>query len=175
MRFLVSVVTALVVVNPSFAASCEGDASNSCNGLLNQCTSEGELCVVDTTTGSCCALSSASTAVMRSMGTCRSNIDASICNSESIITGTTSTHIAESDVGVTTTGQECFNVEIGLILDSKPGEIAWEITSGRKSTLQQPGATVVSTSPYYDPAKYQEASDTYIVCLPEGKVSSIWY
>jgi hypothetical protein len=58
-------------------------------------------------------------------------------------------------------------------LDLKPTEIAWEIASGRKSSLQQADATVVATSPYYD-EKYKEASDTYLVCLPEGKVSSLW-
>lgn len=87
------------------------------------------------------------------------------------MTGTTSTHIAEADVGVTTSGEECFNVEIGLILDDNPGDLAWEITSGRKSSMQQPSATVMSKSPYYDPEKYQQASDTYIVCLPKGRVS----
>ena len=169
--FLISAVAALLFTKLAHATSCQGDASNSCNGNLNQCTSEGELCVIDTTTGSCCSVSSASTAVMRSIGTCRSNMDASICNSESFMTATTSTHIAEADTGVTATGEECFNVEIGLILDDRPGDVAWEITSGRKSTLQQPGATVISQSPYYDPSKYRQASDTYIVCLPRGRVS----
>lgn len=158
----------------SGAASCsQGNASNSCNGLLNQCTSNNELCVIDTTTGSCCTVSSSSTAVMRSASTCRSNLDSSVCSSSSLeTTHTTSTHIAEADVGVTTTGEECFNVEIGLILDNHPGDLAWEITSGRKSTLQQADAEVVATSPYYDPEKYQQASDTYIVCLPTGKVGT---
>lgn len=169
--YLLSAAVTLLLANSSHAASCEGNASNSCNGLLNKCTSEGELCVVDTVTGTCCSVSSASTAVMRSMGTCRSNMDSSVCNTDSFMTGTTSTHFAEADVGVTTTGEECFNVEIGLIMDNNPGDLAWEITSGRKSTMQQPNAEVVSTSPYYDPEKYQQASDTYIVCLPQGRVS----
>lgn len=76
---------------------------------------------------------------------------------------------------MTTTGQECYNVEIGLILDDNPGDLAWEITSGRKSTLQQEDAEVVATSPYYDPEKYQQASDTYIVCLPKGRVSFLCF
>ena len=95
-------------------------------------------------------------------------MDSSICSST--FTQTTSTHVAEADVGVTAAGEECYNVEIGLILDDKPDEVAWEITSGRKSTLQQPDATVISTSPYYSD-KYRQASDTYVICLPQGKVS----
>ena len=56
-----------------------------------------------------------------------------------------------------------------MILDNNPQDIAWEITSGRKSSMQQSSATILRTSPYYDPDVYRQASDTYIVCLPEGK------
>jgi hypothetical protein len=101
-------------------------------------------------------------------------MDSSICIASELVSVTTSTPSALDVSGSSSTNlisnEECFNVEIGMILDKKPDEISWEITSGRKSTLQQPSATVVSTSPYYDPNKYQQASDTFLVCLAKGRV-----
>jgi len=181
MHILPTIFALVLTSKFSHAASCQGDASNSCNGLVNTCTSDGGLCVVDTTTGTCCTLSSTFTAVARSSETttttCTSDMDSSICIASELVSVTTSTPSAMVDVGSNEStatnanpGRECFNVEIGIILDNNPDEITWEITSGRKSTLQQPSATVVSTSPYYDPNKYQQASDTFLVCLAKGRV-----
>ena len=65
----------------------------------------------------------------------------------------------------------CYRVEIGLIFDEYPGETRWEITKGRRTSIGNPdSAVVVKTSPFYDPNNgYEEASETHIACLPEGK------
>ncbi|EED86553.1 predicted protein [Thalassiosira pseudonana CCMP1335] len=175
------VVLSLLSAQSALAVVCEGNASNSCNGLQNTCTSEG-LCTVDSTTGSCCSLPATSLIALRSAATCNSNADASICSGEVGITSLTT-----STVGATLAPEEltyaptpspsitskptetCYNIEIGIILDTYPEETSWEITEGRKSTLQDPSATVVSASPFYDPNRYREASDAHIVCLPAGK------
>lgn len=67
--------------------------------------------------------------------------------------------------------ETCYRIEIGLIFDEYPGETRWEITKGRRNTIDNPDtAVVVKTSPYYDPNNgYEEASETHIICLPQGK------
>lgn len=175
-------ILALVLTSAiSHAASCQGNAGNSCNGLVNTCTSDGGLCVVDSTTGTCCTLPSSYAAISRSSETtdCASDMDGSVCVDSELVgvvtTGvvTTAAPSATDDESGAASGEECFDVEVGIILDDKPDEIAWEITEGRKSTLQQPSATVVSNSPYYDPYKYRQASDTFVVCLAKGKVRRV--
>lgn len=162
MHFL-SATTALLLTAPlsARASACQGDASNSCSGLLHQCTSDDELCVIDTVTGSCCTVSSSATAVARSASTCRSDRNADVCRD--------STGSALSPAESSSSSLECFDVELGMILDDRPDDISWEIASGRKSSLQNPSAAILRTSPPYDPAVYRQASDTYTACLPRGK------
>ncbi|KAL7481794.1 hypothetical protein ACHAW6_007466 [Cyclotella cf. meneghiniana] len=169
MRILPTILALVLTSALSHAASCQGNAGNSCNGLVNTCTSDGGLCVVDSTTGTCCTLPSSYAAISRSSETtdCASDMDGSVCADSELVT--TAAPSATDDESGAASGEECFDVEIGIILDDKPDEIAWEITEGRKSTLQQPSATVVSNSPYYDPYKYRQASDTFVVCLAKGK------
>ena len=67
-------------------------------------------------------------------------------------------------------GAPCHTVEIGLIFDKYPGETRWEITKGRKNTVENDNAVILKESPYYDPDQsYAEASETHHVCLPEGR------
>ncbi len=65
----------------------------------------------------------------------------------------------------------CYNIEIGLIFDEYPGETKWEITKGRRNSIEHgDNAVIVKKSPFYDPQLgYDEASETHIVCLPKGK------
>ena len=67
--------------------------------------------------------------------------------------------------------EECFNIEIGLIFDKYPEETKWEITKGKRNTIDNPdGAQIFKSSPFYDKEQnYSEASETHIVCLPKGK------
>ncbi|KAL9181818.1 hypothetical protein ACHAXT_012161 [Thalassiosira profunda] len=67
-------------------------------------------------------------------------------------------------------GAPCHTVEIGLIFDKYPGETRWEITKGRKNSVENDNAVILKESPYYDPDQsYAEASETHHVCLPEGR------
>ena len=67
-------------------------------------------------------------------------------------------------------GETCYNIEIGLIFDDYPGETKWEISQGRRNSIENENAVVLKESPYYDPEKnYAEASETHILCLPQGK------
>lgn len=68
------------------------------------------------------------------------------------------------------TDEPCYSLEIGLIFDHYPGETKWEITKGRRNSIEHENAVVLMTSPYYDKKlNYAEASETHIVCLPQGK------
>ena len=189
------------------AITCEGSASNSCNGLVNTCTSEG-LCVVNTSNGNCCFLSPP----YGSNG-CVSNQNALACESQlgetSVIvedlteaaddatndlsvvaidslpapspTATqaqpTSLSIVESAsvIAVDLSGasppiEPCYHVEIGLIFDEFPEETRWEITEGKRNSIQNANAVIVKESPFYDPDQdYVEASETHVVCIPSGR------
>ena len=59
--------------------------------------------------------------------------------------------------------ETCYRLEIGLIFDEYPGETRWEITKGRRNTIDFPdSAVVVKSSPFYDPNDgYEEASETH--------------
>jgi len=175
------------------AVICEGNTANNCNGMANTCNSEG-LCVIHSLFDRCCTISSTSTD-----GTCISDEDPTICEGDgmmgitSIIEDTdtqlneqtsnptprpTPSPTDEPTVRPTDTptvssapSETCYRLEIGLIFDEYPGETRWEITKGRRNTIDFPGsAVVVKSSPFYDPKNgYEEASETHIICLPEGK------
>lgn len=64
----------------------------------------------------------------------------------------------------------CHNIEIGLVFDEYPDETKWQITKGRRNSIEHDAAVVLKESPYYDPEEgYSEASETHIICLPPGK------
>ncbi|KAL3806956.1 hypothetical protein ACHAXA_011373 [Cyclostephanos tholiformis] len=184
--FLLTLLQALVTTQ---ANTCEGNASNLCNGMINTCTGEG-LCVVNTSSGDCCLLSPA----YGSNG-CVSSQNALACESQlgstSVIvddlgaadsqpaqspTSTnaqpTSLSIVDSPsvTAIDSPSEPCYNIEIGLIFDASPEETRWEITKGQRNSIEYANAIVVKESPFYDPDQdYVEASDTHIVCLPSGR------
>lgn len=176
-HLLVTIVLALFTAK---ASACAGDASNSCNGMANTCTSDG-LCVVNTSTGSCCLLSApygwnncisdqnADACVIRSVSTYA--VDDSVAVSSVVTVPSPSPTLSSSVVSSTsTTSESCHKIEIGLIFDEFPEETKWEITQGRRNSIESENAVVVKTSPYYDPDNgYVEASEKHIVCLPQGK------
>ncbi|KAL7538867.1 hypothetical protein ACHAWF_006232 [Thalassiosira exigua] len=78
---------------------------------------------------------------------------------------------AENDVASASEPSEtCYNIEIGLVFDKSPEETKWEITKGRRNTIENENAVVLEASPYYDPGKgYRQASETHVICLTRGK------
>ena len=66
--------------------------------------------------------------------------------------------------------EPCYQIEIGLIFDKFPEETRWEITSGKRNSIEYSNATIVKASPYYNPDQdYVEASETHVVCIPRGR------
>ena len=173
------------IIAAQAAAACDGDASNSCNGMVNTCSSDG-LCVVNTSTGSCCLLSAP-----YGWNGCTSDQNADACVAQSSTTTTTSAsssaavsvatvpspaptmssnNAVSSSATAPAATAACYNIEIGLIFDEFPGETKWEITQGRRNSIESENAVVVESSPYYDPDEgYIEASEKHNFCLPEGK------
>ncbi|KAL3799061.1 hypothetical protein ACHAW5_003511 [Stephanodiscus triporus] len=202
--FLLTLLQAFVTAH---AVTCEGNASNSCNGMVNTCTSEG-LCVVNTSNGNCCLLSPP----YGSNG-CVSNQNALACESQlgetnvvvddlaataDDMTNDSSAVAVDSlpapsptatqaqpttlsvvdSPSVTSTDssaapspiEPCYHVEIGLIFDEFPEETRWEITEGKRNSIQNADAVIVKESPFYDPDQdYVEASETHVVCIPSGR------
>eukprot|EP00584_Thalassiosira_punctigera_P019097 CAMPEP_0172572586 /NCGR_PEP_ID=MMETSP1067-20121228/135578_1 /TAXON_ID=265564 ORGANISM="Thalassiosira punctigera, Strain Tpunct2005C2" /NCGR_SAMPLE_ID=MMETSP1067 /ASSEMBLY_ACC=CAM_ASM_000444 /LENGTH=448 /DNA_ID=CAMNT_0013365153 /DNA_START=11 /DNA_END=1357 /DNA_ORIENTATION=+ len=206
---LVALLQAIVT---SQAVVCDGDSSNSCNGVVNTCTSEG-LCVIDTSTGNCCPLSKP-----YGWNGCNSDENVEVCEGEMGVAYVEddSPSINETAASAVTTAspttprptlqptaeptpvptsppskpptpsptpsptampttsssptETCYKIEIGLIFDQYPDETRWEITKGRRNSIENTNAHVLRESPYYDPDQgYVEASETHIICLPEGK------
>mmetsp|Transcript_34321 Transcript_34321/g.72289 ORF Transcript_34321/g.72289 Transcript_34321/m.72289 type:complete len:438 (-) Transcript_34321:158-1471(-) len=188
----------------SDAVVCEGDSSNSCNGLVNTCTSEG-LCVIDISTGNCCEMSKP-----YGWNSCTSNETAEVCEGEMGVTYVEDEPLLANETAAITSSptsfptepptfrptklptssptisptprpttsptmssppsETCYNIEIGLIFDKYPDETKWEITKGRRNSIERENAEVVKKSPRYDSSKgYVEASEKHIICLPEGK------
>jgi hypothetical protein len=202
--FLLTLLQAFVTAH---AVTCEGNASNSCNGMVNTCTSEG-LCVVNTSNGNCCLLSPP----YGSNG-CVSNQNALACESQlgetnvvvddlaataddltsdssavavdslpapsptatqaqpttlSVVDSPSVTSIDSS--AASSPIEPCYHVEIGLIFDYSPEETRWEITEGKRNSIQNADAVIVKESPFYDPDQdYVEASETHVVCIPSGR------
>lgn len=190
------VLTLLQAIVTAQAITCEGSASNSCNGLVNTCTSEG-LCVVNTSNGNCCLLS-----LPYGSNGCVSNQNALACESQlgetSVIVGDlaeaandvtndlsvvvvdlpapsqTATQAQPTSLSIVDStsviAAPCYHVEIGLIFDEFPEETRWEITEGKRNSIQNANAVIVKESPFYDPDQdYVEASETHVVCIPSGR------
>ena len=183
-HFLFALIQAIITVRA--AATCDGDASNSCNGMVNTCGSDG-LCVVNTSTGSCCLLSTPygsngcisdqnadACVVVQSSSTTATSAAADSSAAASVGTVPSPSPTMASNGAVSSTSSSasasCYNIEIGLIFDEFPGETKWEITEGRRNAIDSENAVVVEASPYYDPAEGDaEASEKHIICLPQGK------
>lgn len=195
------------VASEATTSLCEGNSSNACGGNINSCTTNG-LCVIDTTSGNCCFLST-----YRENG-CMSNQNAWACDksqlgdaddadgddtasvmivddlllgeeeeidhdaidtvvdveSTSVVPVPNPTDVVDASVTTMEDDEPCYQIEIGLIFDKFPEETRWEITQGRRNSIEYTNATIVKSSPYYNPDQdYVEASETHIVCIPPGR------
>jgi hypothetical protein len=187
--YLITLLQAFVATQ---AVTCDGNASNLCNGMVNTCTSEG-LCVVNTSNGNCCLLSTANS------DDCVSSQNALACESQlgatSVIVDDLGAASVDSDsqpapsptatnaqptslsivdapsvTAIDAPTEQCYHIEIGLIFDASPEETRWEITKGQRNSIEYANAIVVKESPFYDPDQdYVEASETHIVCIPSGR------
>lgn len=107
--------------------------------------------------------------VAQSISTTSAVDDSSAAVSVGTVSSSAPIMSSNSEVLSTASGP-CYNIEIGLIFDEFPGETKWEITQGRRNSIENEYAVVVESSPFYDPDEgYVEASEKHIVCLPEGK------
>jgi len=138
-----SLLTLLLGPATASSSSCFGDASDSCSGHLHSCTSEG-LCVLDTDDGSCCVLGSEGCA-SELFDICSSGSGLGLAVDDSASDAGVEKYGTEG--GGTVYGDGCHNVEIGVILDRHPEETRWEITRGRRNSVEHANVNLVEASP----------------------------
>lgn len=128
----------LLALPAAAATSCAGDASDSCSGRLHSCTSEG-LCVLDADDGTCC--------VLGSEGCASELFDICAPVGLGLAVDDSASDEAVRDFAAAVEGGECHNVEIGMILDRHPEETRWEITKGRRNSVEHANVNLVEASP----------------------------
>ena len=134
----VTLASLLLALPAASASGCVGTAADSCSGRLHSCTSEG-LCVLDADDGSCCVLGSEGCASELFDVCAPVGLDLALDDSAS------DADVRDSASAVE--GGECHNVEIGVILDKHPEETRWEITKGRRNSVEHANVNLVDSSP----------------------------